>query len=253
MPCVRATSSSSGRERWSRSTASSSSNAAIDESALTGEPFPVTYSRDGSVRSGSANAGDAFELRALRPAAESAYAGIVELVRHAERSARRSSVWPTGTPRCFLPLALAVAGGAWALRRRSDALPRGHGRSHAVPPDPRRADRLHRRRLASRAGGRDRQERRCHRAARRGAERPPRQDGHRDARTARGRAGRRARRLRARRAPAPGRLRRPALGPRPRGGARPRRRGARRDPHGAETASRRGSGRASRGRSARAA
>jgi heavy metal translocating P-type ATPase len=92
-----------------------SSSAAIDESALTGEPFPVTYARDGTVRSGSANAGDAFELRAVRPAAESAYAGIVELVRHAETErapfVRLADRYAAG----FLPLALAVAGGAWAL------------------------------------------------------------------------------------------------------------------------------------------
>src|SRR4051794_37258444 len=61
-----------------------SAEAVIDESALTGEPLPITYHGGGAVRSGTANAGDAFDLRATRPAAESAYAGLVRLVRSAE-------------------------------------------------------------------------------------------------------------------------------------------------------------------------
>ena len=61
-----------------------SEEAIVDESALTGEPSPVTVHRGGSVRSGTAATGSAFELRALRPAAESAYAGLVRLVERAE-------------------------------------------------------------------------------------------------------------------------------------------------------------------------
>jgi heavy metal translocating P-type ATPase len=61
-----------------------SEEAIVDESALTGEPLPVTVRRGGSVRSGTAAAGAAFELRALRPASESAYAALVRLVTQAE-------------------------------------------------------------------------------------------------------------------------------------------------------------------------
>ncbi len=61
-----------------------SDNAIVDESALTGEPLPVTVRRGGMVRSGTAAAGSAFELRALRPASESAYAALVRLVTQAE-------------------------------------------------------------------------------------------------------------------------------------------------------------------------
>ena len=43
--------------------------AVVDESSLTGEPLPVAIARGRSVRSGTANAGDVFELRAIRPAA----------------------------------------------------------------------------------------------------------------------------------------------------------------------------------------
>ena len=61
-----------------------SEEAVLDESALTGEPLPVTVHRGGQVRSGVASAGGAFELRAVRPAAESAYAALVRLVSQAE-------------------------------------------------------------------------------------------------------------------------------------------------------------------------
>jgi heavy metal translocating P-type ATPase len=58
--------------------------AVLDESALTGEPLPVERQEGEPVRSGVVNAGAPFELRATRPASESAYAAIVRLVRDAE-------------------------------------------------------------------------------------------------------------------------------------------------------------------------
>jgi heavy metal translocating P-type ATPase len=91
-----------------------SPEAAIDESALTGEPLPVTHARGAIVRSGAANAGEAFELEATKLASESAYANIVRLVRAAEtqrapfvRIADRYAAF-------FLPLTLALAAVAWA-------------------------------------------------------------------------------------------------------------------------------------------
>ena len=92
-----------------------SREAVVDESALTGEPLPVTYVRGGTVRSGTANAGDAFELKAVRPAAESAYAALVRLVRDAETQrapfVRLADRWAI----VFLPVTAAVAGIAWAV------------------------------------------------------------------------------------------------------------------------------------------
>jgi len=92
-----------------------SGEAVLDESALTGEPLPVSCKRGAPVRSGTANAGDAFELRATRPASESAYAAVVRLVREAEshrapfvRMADRYAAF-------FLPVTLVAAGLAWAL------------------------------------------------------------------------------------------------------------------------------------------
>jgi heavy metal translocating P-type ATPase len=92
-----------------------SARAVIDESSLTGEPLPATYTRGEAIRSGTANAGDAFELRATQLASESAYAALVRLVREAEgrrapfvRMADRYAVF-------FLPITLAIATLAWAL------------------------------------------------------------------------------------------------------------------------------------------
>jgi heavy metal translocating P-type ATPase len=92
-----------------------SDEAIVDESALTGEPLPLTVRRGGNVRSGTAAAGGAFELRALRPAAESAYAALVRLVEQAEdqrapfvRLADRYAIF-------FLPATMLVAAVAWLV------------------------------------------------------------------------------------------------------------------------------------------
>ena len=63
-----------------------SERAVLDQSAMTGESMPVRLMRGQEVMSGSTNAGEAFDLRASRRAAESTYAGIVRLVEEAQRS-----------------------------------------------------------------------------------------------------------------------------------------------------------------------
>ena len=90
-----------------------SEEAVVDESALTGEPLPVTVHRGGQVRSGTASAGGAFELRALRPAAESAYAALVRLVQQAERERAPFVRMADRYAAFFLPLTAVVAGAAW--------------------------------------------------------------------------------------------------------------------------------------------
>ncbi len=89
--------------------------AVIDESALTGEPLPVTAESGAGVRSGAANAGDAFDLHVTRPAAESAYAAIVRLVAAAESDRARFTRIADRYASYFLPFALAVAGLAWLV------------------------------------------------------------------------------------------------------------------------------------------
>ena len=87
--------------------------AVLDESALTGEALPVTIARYGHVRSGTANAGDAFDLRVTSSAAESAYAAIVRLVQAAEVDRAQFTRLADRYAAYFLPFSLAVAGLAW--------------------------------------------------------------------------------------------------------------------------------------------
>ncbi|BCH21055.1 hypothetical protein MesoLjLc_08280 [Mesorhizobium sp. L-8-10] len=90
-----------------------SSEALVDQSALTGESIPVEKRQSDEILSGSTNVGDAFDLVAVRPAGESTYANIVRLVRQAQESkapsvriADRYAIW-------FLLLTLLIAGAAW--------------------------------------------------------------------------------------------------------------------------------------------
>jgi heavy metal translocating P-type ATPase len=87
--------------------------AVLDESALTGEALPIVIARYGHVRSGTANAGNAFDLRVTSPAAESAYAAIVRLVQAAETDRARFTRLADRYAAFFLPFSLAVAGLAW--------------------------------------------------------------------------------------------------------------------------------------------
>ncbi len=90
-----------------------SAEAVIDTSALSGEPLPATRSRGMAVMSGSANAGAPFELRADRPAAESAYAALVKLVQTAASSRAPFVRMADRYAGFFLPATLLVAGIAW--------------------------------------------------------------------------------------------------------------------------------------------
>lgn len=92
-----------------------SDSAVIDESTLTGEPLPVSHPRGSTVSSGTISAGDAFDLRATRTAAESAYAGIVRLVRDAEHQRAPFVRMADRYAAILLPVTLLVAGTAWAL------------------------------------------------------------------------------------------------------------------------------------------
>jgi len=87
--------------------------AVLDESALTGEPLPITREIGDVARSGTVNAGGPIALRAAATAEASTYAAVVRLVAAAEgerppmvRLADQWALW-------FLPATLAAAGGAW--------------------------------------------------------------------------------------------------------------------------------------------
>ena len=89
--------------------------ASIDESAVTGEPLPVTRHHGDLLRSGTVNAGEAFRFRASAAADQSTYAGIVRMVEAAQtakapfiRIADRFALF-------LLPATLIVSGAAWWL------------------------------------------------------------------------------------------------------------------------------------------
>ncbi len=92
-----------------------SPHAEVDESALTGEPMGRPKEQGDRLLSGSLNTGDVFELRASKPASESQYSKIVDLVRQAQeekppiqRLADTYAVW-------FTPITLIICGVGWAI------------------------------------------------------------------------------------------------------------------------------------------
>ena len=92
-----------------------SPSALIDEAALTGEPIPVARRNGELARSGSLNAGDTFEIRASALASESTYAGIVRMVSAAQTAKSPFIRMADRYALLFLPITLAIAGGAWFL------------------------------------------------------------------------------------------------------------------------------------------
>ena len=88
--------------------------AVVDESALTGEPLPVALPSGSPVRSGTTNAGNAFEARVTRSAEDSAYAAIVRLVAASQENRARFTRLADRYAAFFLPFTLVLAGIAWA-------------------------------------------------------------------------------------------------------------------------------------------
>jgi heavy metal translocating P-type ATPase len=90
-------------------------DAVLDESALTGEPLPVSRKSEEAISSGVLNAGSPFFFRAETTAEASTYAGIIALVKqaqaHSAPGVRIANKWALR----FVPVALAIALSAWAL------------------------------------------------------------------------------------------------------------------------------------------
>jgi heavy metal translocating P-type ATPase len=91
-----------------------SAEAVVDTSTLSGEPLPLTLRSGMAVMSGTANAGAPFDVRADRPAAESAYAALVRLVEQAHAQRAPFVRMADRYAGIFLPVTLAVAAIAWA-------------------------------------------------------------------------------------------------------------------------------------------
>lgn len=92
-----------------------SEEAVVDTSTLSGEALPETVARDMPVLSGCANAGAPFELRAERPARESAYAALVRVVEQAQAQRAPFVRMADRYAGFFLPATLLIAGSAWIL------------------------------------------------------------------------------------------------------------------------------------------
>lgn len=90
-------------------------DAVLDTSTLSGEPLPVAISAGMAILSGTANAGAPFEVRADRPAAESAYAALVRLVQQAQAHRAPFVRMADRYAGFFLPATLLAASAAWAL------------------------------------------------------------------------------------------------------------------------------------------
>lgn len=95
-------------------------DAVTDESALTGEPLPQHRGVGALLASGIVNAGSPFTIEAVNSASQSTYAGIIALVREAQKksapSIRLANKWAIR----FVPFALAVAGVAWVVTGEFD-------------------------------------------------------------------------------------------------------------------------------------
>ncbi|PIV78787.1 MAG: cadmium-translocating P-type ATPase [Rhodobacteraceae bacterium CG17_big_fil_post_rev_8_21_14_2_50_63_15] len=92
-----------------------SARAMLDQSALTGESMPVRLEHGQDVMSGSTNAGEAFDLRVTRRAADSTYAGIVRLVEAAQKSKAPMARLADRYSLLFLAVTIALATAAWWL------------------------------------------------------------------------------------------------------------------------------------------
>ena len=90
-----------------------SGTAVVDESALTGEPIPVTHSNGEPIRSGTLNAGETFEFQATATAGESTYAGVVKMVTAAQTAKAPFIRIADRYALILLPATIVVAGLAW--------------------------------------------------------------------------------------------------------------------------------------------
>jgi heavy metal translocating P-type ATPase len=89
-------------------------NGVMDESYLTGEPFMISKAPGSEVLSGAVNGEAALTIRASRRAVDSRYARITRVMRETEQ--KRPALRRLGDRlgALYVPLALAVAGAAWA-------------------------------------------------------------------------------------------------------------------------------------------
>ena len=86
----------------------------MDEAYLTGEPFEITKTRGSRVISGAINGEAALTVRATARAVDSRYAKITEVMRESAETRPQLRRLGDQLGAIYTPLALAVAGVAWA-------------------------------------------------------------------------------------------------------------------------------------------
>jgi heavy metal translocating P-type ATPase len=89
--------------------------AVVDESALTGESLPVKRAPGESVKSGTLNAGNPFDIEATVTAANSTYTRMVQLVQQAQANKAPFARLADRYALIFVPLALVMACLAWGI------------------------------------------------------------------------------------------------------------------------------------------
>ncbi|MEK6643629.1 MAG: heavy metal translocating P-type ATPase [Planctomycetota bacterium] len=91
----------------------------MDESFLTGEPFQMSKTPGSTVISGAINGESSLTIRATRPAADSRYAKIMEVMRSAEQNRPRMRRLGDTLGAFYTPLAVLIALGAWVISGQS--------------------------------------------------------------------------------------------------------------------------------------
>ncbi|MFA6502737.1 MAG: heavy metal translocating P-type ATPase [Candidatus Paceibacterota bacterium] len=92
-----------------------SPDAVLNLANLTGEPLPETVTGGAFIKSGSVNAGEAFDLRVSGTLATSTYAKIVDLVKNAERDQAPFVRLSAAANLPFTLLTLLISGGVYLV------------------------------------------------------------------------------------------------------------------------------------------
>jgi heavy metal translocating P-type ATPase len=87
----------------------------MDESYLTGEPYRVSKAAGAAVLSGAVNGESALTIRCERPASDSRYAKIMQVMREAEQRRPRIRRLGDRLGGIYTPVAVAAAAAAWAV------------------------------------------------------------------------------------------------------------------------------------------
>jgi heavy metal translocating P-type ATPase len=91
----------------------------MDESFLTGEPFQMSKTPGSEVISGAINGEAALTIRATRPASDSRYAKIMQVMRSAEQNRPRMRRLGDTLGAYYTPLAVLIALVAWGVSGQS--------------------------------------------------------------------------------------------------------------------------------------